>query len=301
MDSGGERLRLYQEQPPPNLQRQTLGAPIINPHSQNYFNRSQRAGRLPDPIELASRLEEARTSAKLLEQVVMNTPPGEMFSNELIKEFADRCQSASRSILGYMSCDNPGPDNETMESLIDTNEQLQTALNQHRRAVLNAKKQLSPNEPGAEEPTMTPAANGHRDRVLEWQKTQAQLYASGEQPESPDMPAQPPGNGKGKETETTYNQAGVSGAGPSGSGQRDDGDGPLEDPFRDPQPEESNSRHHYEPFNPGFHSVDGPAGGPVTASGAEAGGAGRVFSRDNESDSEIYDKEPKNKNPVYRF
>ena len=283
------------------MQPRTINAPPFNPHSQNYFVRDQRAGRLPEPAELASRLEEARTSAKLLEQVVMNTPPAETLGSELIKEFADRCQSASRSIQAYMACDNPAPDNETMESLIDTNEQLQTALNQHRRAVLNAKKQMGLNEQGPSEPTMTPATNG-QDRVLEWQQTQAQLYASGEQPESPDLPARPVGNGKGKETDT-YNQAGGSGAGPSGSGQRhQDDEEVLEDPFRDPQPEESNRRHQYEPFNPGFHSVDGPAGGHAATSSADAGGAGRAPTKDNASDDDdIYDAEAKNKQPVYRY
>lgn len=70
------------------------------------------------------------------------TPPAEMLNNDLIKEFADRCLSASRSIQGYMTADNPAPDNDTMESLIDTNEQLQAALNQHQRAVLNARKHM---------------------------------------------------------------------------------------------------------------------------------------------------------------
>ncbi|KAI9163613.1 vhs [Paramyrothecium foliicola] len=125
-------------------------------NSQNYFARSHKNNRLPGPVELASRLEEARTSAKLLEQVVMNTPPAEMLDNDLIKEFADRCLSASRSIQGYMVCENPAPDNETMESLIDTNEQLQTALNQHQRAVLSARKQQSG------EPEMTSAGGPQR-------------------------------------------------------------------------------------------------------------------------------------------
>ncbi|KAK4188950.1 hypothetical protein QBC35DRAFT_174035 [Podospora australis] len=119
---------------------------------------------LPDPVELANRLEEARTSAKLLEQVVACTPPSEVLSNELIKEFSDRCTGASRSIQGYMSAENPGPDNDTMESLIDTNEQLQQALNHHRRAVLQAKKHLGLGqggpEGGHERSSLTPSPGG---------------------------------------------------------------------------------------------------------------------------------------------
>ncbi|KAK3396150.1 hypothetical protein B0T20DRAFT_262683 [Sordaria brevicollis] len=115
-----------------------------------YFQRTHTNPRLPDPVELANRLEEARTSAKLLEQVVACTPPQEILSNDLIKEFADRCTSASRSIQGYMNATGPAPDNDTMESLIDTNEQLQQSLNHHQRAVLSAKKQLGLGSPGSE-------------------------------------------------------------------------------------------------------------------------------------------------------
>ena len=39
-----------------------------------------------------------------------------------------------------MVAENPGPDNDTMETLIDTNEQLGKAMSQHQRAVLNARK-----------------------------------------------------------------------------------------------------------------------------------------------------------------
>lgn len=110
-------------------------------HSQNYFARSHSNKCLPDPVELANRLAEARTSAGLLTQLVANTPSTEVLNNDLIKEFADRCLSASRSIQGYMTAENPGPDNETMESLIDVNEELQQALNSQKRAMLSAKKE----------------------------------------------------------------------------------------------------------------------------------------------------------------
>ncbi|TGO19538.1 hypothetical protein BPAE_0339g00080 [Botrytis paeoniae] len=107
---------------------------------QNYFGRNHHTHRLPPPHELSSRIEEARTSAKLLSQVVQSTPPSELLANELIREFADRCQSASRSVQAYMVSENPAPDNDTMETLIETNEQLSKAMNQHQRAVLHARK-----------------------------------------------------------------------------------------------------------------------------------------------------------------
>ncbi|TGO47947.1 hypothetical protein BCON_0257g00090 [Botryotinia convoluta] len=118
----------------------TLVAPPFDPNAQNYFGRNHHTHRLPPPHELSSRIEEARTSAKLLSQVVQSTPPSELLANELIREFADRCQSASRSVQAYMVSENPAPDNDTMETLIETNEQLSKAMNQHQRAVLHARK-----------------------------------------------------------------------------------------------------------------------------------------------------------------
>ncbi|KAF2757129.1 hypothetical protein EJ05DRAFT_477353 [Pseudovirgaria hyperparasitica] len=123
----------------------------FNPGSQHGSHRS-RSRTLPPPTELAARIEEARTSAKLLLQLVQSTPPNEVFSNDLIKEFADRCQSAHKSIQGYINCDSPPPDDDTMLTLIETNEQLSLAASKHQRAVLAARRALgmspSPNNSG---------------------------------------------------------------------------------------------------------------------------------------------------------
>ncbi|OAA75062.1 VHS/GAT domain-containing protein [Akanthomyces lecanii RCEF 1005] len=256
-------------------------SPISNNNGQNYFSRHHTNNKLPGAVELASRLEEARTSAKLLEQVVMNTPPAETLDNDLIKEFADRCLSASRSIQGYMIATNPGPDNETMEALIDTNEQLQTALNQHQRSVLSARKQLGL---GVRSEETTPAGG---------------TPTAADEPVSPmlDSPAQPVRNGKGKQTDLY--QAEPSGSGPglgmasgSGSGSssnkgkhiRDEED-PFANPFADPQhddhtPNNGAARSRtpvvqdempHEPFHPGFTpAAVPPAGHPALRDGETA-------------------------------
>ncbi|CAI6086765.1 hypothetical protein V2G26_009674 [Clonostachys chloroleuca] len=284
-----------------------------NFHSQNYFARSHSNKRLPDPVELASRLEEARTSAKLLEQVVMNTPPAEMLQNELIREFADRCQSASRSIQGYMTAENPTPDNETMESLIDTNEQLQTALNQHRRAVLNARKQLGLNERTPDEfPPLQGQRNG-QDRVLQWTQSQADILAAGAHVPVTTEEQQPVNNGKGKETQ------------PYGLGG--DRDRAQEDPFADPKGEEEDGRglqYPEEPFHPGFRASTGagaaPAAGISPVAGASLPPSATVHKSsldnsnallkpqprdDKDSESDIYDAGPRTKEPeqqpVYKY
>lgn len=112
-------------------------------------HRSRSKG-LPPPIELAGRIEEARTSAKLLLQLVQSTPANELIGNELVKEFAERCTAAQRSVQGYIACDNPGPDDDTMLTLIETNEQLSLAASKHQRAVLQARRLHSPS------PSQTP-------------------------------------------------------------------------------------------------------------------------------------------------
>ena len=121
---------------------------------QPRHSRHERS--LPPPQELASRIEEARTSSKLLTQVVQSTPPHEILGNELVKEFAERCQSASRSIQGYINADNPAPDEDTLLTLIETNDGLATALSKHQRAILQARKFSSAVPPA--QPTQPPRA-----------------------------------------------------------------------------------------------------------------------------------------------
>jgi len=130
----------------------TLAAPLWNPNAPppgvgggESYGRSSRPERgLPPPLELSGRIEEARTSAKLLLQLVQSTLPTELLSNELVKEFSERCVSAQRSIQGYINCDNPPPDDDTMLTLIETNEQLSLAASKHHRAVLQARRTLGP-------------------------------------------------------------------------------------------------------------------------------------------------------------
>ncbi|PBP28304.1 hypothetical protein BUE80_DR000831 [Diplocarpon rosae] len=99
-----------QQSPPPPPQSQPQPQQQLPPQrqeQQNYFSRSHNSRHLPAPYELSTRIEEARTSANLLSQVVQSTPPSELLTNELVREFADRCQSASRSVQAYMIAENP--------------------------------------------------------------------------------------------------------------------------------------------------------------------------------------------------
>lgn len=100
----------------------------------------RRRDTLPSPEELVSRIEEAKTTARLLVQTVQSTPQAELLSNDLVQEFAERARSAQRSIQGYLNCQNPAPDPDTMLTLIETNDQLNIAMSKHQRAVLQARR-----------------------------------------------------------------------------------------------------------------------------------------------------------------
>ena len=121
---------------------------IPQPPNQQYIGGSQPRPTprgLPAPAELAARIEEARTSAKLLQQLIQSTAPQELQSNDLVKEFAERCQAAQRSMQSYMNCDSPPPDDDTMQTLIETSEQLSLAASKHSRAVLQARRSTTQN------------------------------------------------------------------------------------------------------------------------------------------------------------
>ncbi|KAJ4417180.1 hypothetical protein N0V82_006302 [Gnomoniopsis sp. IMI 355080] len=227
--------------PPPNMMGGSgFGVPVDN-HSQNYFARAHNSKRLPEPVELANRLEEAKTSAGLLLQLVANTPSTEVLDNDLIKEFADRCLSASRSIQSYMTAENPGPDNETMESLIDVNEQLQQALNSQKRAMLSARKELGLDSRSQNpSPQPQPETNGSYPPPIP--------VASGAFAGAPAIPRREVGKGKARQSQGPPEPVGYVAppAGPPPGPPRgrdivspldaDDADEEDRNPFLDPQP-----------------------------------------------------------------
>lgn len=87
--------------------------------------------------ELVARISEAQTSASLLSQLLQSTPQLEVPDNELIREFADRCKVASRSVVAYISADPP-PDEDTLTTLIETNDVLGHAIEEWKKAVNGA-------------------------------------------------------------------------------------------------------------------------------------------------------------------
>lgn len=101
---------------------------------------TRRRDVLPAPDELVSRIEEAKTTARLLVQTVQSTPQSELLANDLVREFGERAKGAQRSIQGYLNAQNPAPDPDTMLTLIETNDQLNIAMSKHQRSILQARK-----------------------------------------------------------------------------------------------------------------------------------------------------------------
>ncbi|KAF2860171.1 hypothetical protein K470DRAFT_264649 [Piedraia hortae CBS 480.64] len=96
--------------------------------------------RLPPPEEMASRVEEARNTAAILTQLVESTPAHSLVLTPLPKEFSERCQRAQKDIQGFIGCENPRLDSNTLHTLIDTAEQLNSAESAYQRAMLAARR-----------------------------------------------------------------------------------------------------------------------------------------------------------------
>ncbi|KAK6416000.1 hypothetical protein LTR95_017512 [Oleoguttula sp. CCFEE 5521] len=124
----------------------------------DFMTRNQ----LPSPQELASRVEEAKNTSKILLQLLQSTPKEEILNSELAREFNERCQSAQRNMQQFIGCDNPAPDDDTMLTLIETNEQLSLAGSRYQRVLLEARRALGINQsppPDAVDNVSGPFAN----------------------------------------------------------------------------------------------------------------------------------------------
>lgn len=271
--------------------------PSNNHHNTHFSNSSsRRPSRLPAPEELASRLEEASTSAKLLTQFVTSSTAQELLESDLVREFASRCQSASKSVQGYMASEDPAPDNDTMESLLDINEQLQAALNAHQRAVLSAKKSL-----GISGGAGTPPVGAQEDPAASVSGALGDLNGAPSQAGSSRAPSvsRPRNNGKGRE-ETPGKGKGAAGYEPP-PGPPPGWNTHAEDPFRDPHDDANNQQQQggssylgsealvFDSFHPGFTNAGAAAGGSGTGTGTGSG----YGPRRPEYDDDIYDSAPR--------
>ena len=76
----------------------------------------------------------------------------------MIKEFVDRCRTSSRFLQQYIHATNPSPDEETLLTLIETNDEISVALSQQQRAMLRARKARGTSTPnsGVTSPVSSP-------------------------------------------------------------------------------------------------------------------------------------------------
>ncbi|KAL4762555.1 uncharacterized protein BDW70DRAFT_133273 [Aspergillus foveolatus] len=148
----------------PNSRSNSWRATMSRQNSDIHV-RPERIDTLPPPDELVSRISEAKTTAKLLMQFVQSTPPSEMLTNDLIQEFSARSRRAQRAISNYIHATNPAPDEDTLLTLIETNDELSVALSKHQRAMLQARKALGQQTPPAETATATESPE-HSDQSI---------------------------------------------------------------------------------------------------------------------------------------
>lgn len=99
---------------------------------------------MPPADVLASILSEANGSAEILNQTLHTTPLQEFTKSELLPEFAYRCQQLSKELQQYMDAPQL-PDEDTMLTMIDTNDKLTAALSRYRRDLIAARKAAEEN------------------------------------------------------------------------------------------------------------------------------------------------------------
>lgn len=189
----------------PQAGPRTMRAPPFDPRTQqnpNFYARPQKQRGLPPPDELAARIEEAKTTARLLLQTIQSTPSTELLSNDLVKEFAERAQSAQRSIQGYMNSDSPHPDEDTMMTLIETSDQLNIAMSKHQRAILQARKAMGLSTPNAQTPPPGTMPNPYIPPLPQPQSGfQSNAYS---QPQGYIVPSGPPPGAQGAVRNNDY-------------------------------------------------------------------------------------------------
>lgn len=188
-----------------------------------------------------------------------------------------------------MATENPAPDNDTMLTLIETNEQLSLATTKHQRAVLQTRKALGVASP---DPQLSPSISP--------------VMTTGLGPAPPASMFKPVAPVSRKSFPTVAQPA----AQPAASQRTASPVSPeTENPFKDPvEPSDvavGSVIDHNEPYHPGFGSntdrKTSVGGGPALDT-TSAVKDGRSQPRDaDDSDDDPYGAPAQNKAPVYRY
>jgi len=189
-----------------------------------------------------------------------------------------------------MIAENPAPDNDTMETLIETNEELSKAQSQHQRGILNARKLLGVSTPTGSSP---PA------------RTDSGFAAPPGPPPNLSNPVPPA-------RKATKSQPPIPPPGetlPNVSDDDDDGRNPFADPERTTDLETGRSKRaeapvtgtprlDIEPYHPGFQATQSYVNRQDSSVGNTTMHA--AVPADDEPPS-TYGAQTGNKAPVYRF
>ncbi|KAK9464778.1 hypothetical protein V1512DRAFT_255068 [Lipomyces arxii] len=114
-------------------------------------------------------IEEAKSSAGLLQQVLSTTPPAQMAGSPLVMEFYDRCTKLKTKIQSYLSREYDSPlQASIIMNLISASDTIDTAMDQHKLLMDRAAALVSPPREYYEEQEDDQVnMNGHvRDQVL---------------------------------------------------------------------------------------------------------------------------------------
>jgi hypothetical protein len=198
-----------------------------------------------------------------------------------------------------MIAENPSPDNGTMETLIETNEQLSKAMNQHQRAILSARKAagLGNGETGVTPPSATPAG-----------RTESSFAAP---------PGPPPNHGKPSRKAVPKAPQIPPPGDYALTDVDDDNENPFSDPSETPTKDEQkppfpkdkpptatgqfNDRLGIEPYHPGFQETPSYTGRQDSSVGKVTMHAAGETSDDDNVSNEGYSAQASGKAPVYRY
>lgn len=109
--------------------------PLTRPRQQRNHEHN-----LPPPVELQRRLGEARESVSLFYAFVGTTPPERVLTDDLLREFAQRCRDALRSIQAYIFSNDPVPDLDTLETLVKIEKEISFQLSSCYEKYLNSRR-----------------------------------------------------------------------------------------------------------------------------------------------------------------
>lgn len=245
---------------------QMPGAPHADAASRHHRHRSQRRPKVPPPMELASRISEATSTANLLTQLLNSTPQNELINHELISEFAERCRLAQKSIAGYISAaEEENVDVDTLATLIETHDVVAKAVLAWKKQLSNAQKRQKAEQTNV---MMTGAAPAASTVSSQTDAPAAEPNASGMVGRLTDIPDtssfEPAGQGYGQ---------------PVAARQEEMPEPPLRSPFEEPEEVEK------KPSRAGVLSADWktkkrrtPPPPPVTTSADTRGDASTVAS-----------------------